>query len=155
MLVAERGAPAAGTSSSLPTLGLGYRHSKEQSPSANQGLAQAGWGAHGCCCTPCSGEEMALLCFSYGDGAPSTHPVALQEDALLGCAGVTQMQNEGERRGSRRGPIHRPHLSCGRSIAVEGDFLGDGSRRIAGSLLDKQLPSIYLCPYGTQEQVCR
>lgn len=58
--------------------------------------------------------------------------------------------------GKQEGPhILLPHLGSGRSIAVEGDFFGDGSHCIAESLLDKQLPPIYLCPYGTQEQVCR
>lgn len=33
--------------------------------------------------------------------------------------------------------------------------MGEGSRRVVELLLDKQLPPIYLCPYGAGEQVCR
>lgn len=42
-------------------------------------------------------------------GVPGMHPVALQEDAPLVCAGVTQMQNEGEEWGSRRDPTSSSH----------------------------------------------
>lgn len=82
--------------------------------------------------------------------APITHPMAPPGVPHGGRPGGST-----EEGGRGAGGGHSPFLGSCPSAAGEGDSLGEGSRRAVELLLDKQLPPIYLCPYGAGEQVCR
>lgn len=147
--------PRAGT-------GFGHRQSRERSPCATK----AWLGAHGCDCTasprrggspgrdrePAEPARSRQRCRGRGE---QQHPSHIARHRRGCSAGAAPVSPGGSAKEQEVQEPQRPHLSSCPIAAEEGDSSGDGSRRIAEPLLDKQLPPIYLCPYGAAEQVCR